>query len=218
VKELLKHKNIDVNLPNKYGQTPLYRASWKRNLDIVKELLKHKDIDVNRLDIYNQTTPLNLTSFWGYLDIVKELLKREDIDVNLQDKDGETPLFTASDEDHLNIVRMLLDAGADINIKNNEDKTALDIAIERNHDEIAELINEQKRRNEFRETLKSKTLEELRALVETQVGWYRNIILQFIRQRRVLNRGSRRFRERRNAPSGIGAQRAQESFADAAGQ
>jgi ankyrin repeat protein len=206
VKELLKHKDIHV------VGTHLHDAiKYNNHADIVKELLKHKDIHVVGTHLHDAI------KYNNHADIVKELLKHKDIDVNLQDKDGETPLFTASDEDHLNIVRMLLDAGADINIKNNEDKTALDIAIERRQRHVAELIkNEQNRRNEFEESLKSKTLEELRALVETQVVWDRNIILQFIRQRRVLQRHSRRRRRRSYAPGGEGAQRAQKSFYDAA--
>jgi hypothetical protein len=217
VKELVTREDIDVNIQLGYfRETPLYLASERGKLDIVKELLKHKDIDVNLQD-RNNHTPLYYASYEGYTNIARELLKHRDIDVNLQNIYNQTPLYIASVCGNLDIVRMLLDAGADINIKNNEDKTALDIAIERRQRHVAELIkNEQNRRNEFEESLKSKTLEELRALVETQVVWDRNIILQFIRQRRVLQRHSRRRRRRSYAPGGEGAQRAQKSFYDAA--
>jgi ankyrin repeat protein len=47
VKRLLKDKNIDVNLQNFDGDTPLMVAVEENNLDMVNALLQHPQINVN---------------------------------------------------------------------------------------------------------------------------------------------------------------------------
>jgi hypothetical protein len=51
----------------------------------------------------------------GQCDIVKCLLS-SGADINLCDKDGYSPLFTASINRHCDVVKCLLSAGADINL------------------------------------------------------------------------------------------------------
>ena len=48
VRRMLSHPSVDVNLPDKHGQTPLHVAAMNGTVDILAELLKRKDIDVNR--------------------------------------------------------------------------------------------------------------------------------------------------------------------------
>ena len=50
VKDLLEHKNIDVNLQNKDGNTALLIALFNNRHIIAKQLIHHKDIN---LDIQN---------------------------------------------------------------------------------------------------------------------------------------------------------------------
>lgn len=88
------------------------------------------------------TIPLNIASFWGYLPIVRVLLEAG---ANLEGKtedDGKTPLMLAaegtallatypSSVDRMNqieVIRLLISAGADVNAKSNEGWTALIIA------------------------------------------------------------------------------------------
>ena len=61
-------------------------------------------------------------------------------DVNLRDEWGLTPLITATFCNDPAIVKLLLRAGANEDIKNNEGKTALDIAKEYDYQEIIKLL------------------------------------------------------------------------------
>ena len=47
---LLTHPNIDVNIKDNTGKTPLYYAIIQNNIELVKLLLSHHDIDVNIKD------------------------------------------------------------------------------------------------------------------------------------------------------------------------
>lgn len=95
VKFLLKNKDIDVNLKNKYDcYNALMFASFKGHKNIVKLLLKNKDIDVNAKDRLGQTALI-----WAikenHQDIVELLLKHKDININLEDNKGYNVLMIA---------------------------------------------------------------------------------------------------------------------------
>ena len=63
-------------------------------------------------------TPLKYASIRGYEEITKKLINRG-ADVNMGDSRGETPaLFMACVGGHYNVVKILLDNKAKINIKN----------------------------------------------------------------------------------------------------
>ena len=53
VRQLLQRKNIDVNIRNKNGCTPLYYACYFDRIDVVKLLLEHKA----RTDIARKVCP-----------------------------------------------------------------------------------------------------------------------------------------------------------------
>jgi ankyrin repeat protein len=55
---------------------------------------------------------------------------------------GRTPLHVASYDGALEVVRLLLEYGADVEVKNNDGQTALQYAAERGHDEVLELLRE----------------------------------------------------------------------------
>lgn len=62
--------------------------------------------------------------------------------INYQDSLGYTALMYASMNGHMEIVKLLLENGADTSIKNNDGKTALILAFENNHIDIVDLIEE----------------------------------------------------------------------------
>jgi ankyrin repeat protein len=65
-------------------------------------------------------------------------------DVNAKDEEGGTPLHFATGWDHKEIVELLIDAGADVNVKivsgPNQGSTPLDAANGTNHPKTAALI------------------------------------------------------------------------------
>ncbi|KAI0280041.1 ankyrin repeat-containing domain protein [Russula aff. rugulosa BPL654] len=56
--------------------------------------------------------------------------------INVQDQIGFTPLHTASGYGALEVVRLLLEHGADVEAKGTDGKTALQVAADRGHDEV----------------------------------------------------------------------------------
>ena len=74
-------------------------------------------------------------------DIVKLLLKNKIFNINAKDNNGLTALMEAADWGHKNIAKLLIDAGADVSIKNSEGRTARDIAEQKNHQEIVDLLD-----------------------------------------------------------------------------
>ena len=164
---LLSHPNvkdkIDVNIQNNGGATALCYAVTCGEKRIVDLLLKHPNIDVNIKSNSGETSLMTGTIF-GRQETVKPLLNHKDIDVNIQNEKGITALMYATadydkDMDKLRqsrsyvkdkvemslgkqeIVKLLLNhEDIDVNIRDEEGKTALIWAVDQNQKEIVELL------------------------------------------------------------------------------
>jgi thiosulfate/3-mercaptopyruvate sulfurtransferase len=79
--------------------------------------------DINAT-VANQTTPLMRASFKGDLDIARKILAAGG-KVELLNADGNNALWLACVEKHLAIIDLLLDAGIDIDNRNDNGATAL---------------------------------------------------------------------------------------------
>jgi ankyrin repeat protein len=93
----------------------LFKAAENGDTERVKELLAH------------------LNSFWYPIPIKMGY-------VNATSSNGSTPLHYAAYNGHTDVVKLLLENGADPSIKDNTGKTAADIARERGRIEIANMI------------------------------------------------------------------------------
>ena len=76
--------------------------------------------------------------------MVTFLLKYTNIDINKQNNAGLTPLMWAVGNNNALVVKLLLDRGADIHIKNKAGKTAYQMISKKNNDEILELFEKKK--------------------------------------------------------------------------
>lgn len=79
------------------------------------------------------STPLHIAAADPDADAVDALLALEGIQVDPRDRDGETPLMLAVQENGRvarRVVRALLAKGADVSVTSHEGKTAVDLAIE----------------------------------------------------------------------------------------
>lgn len=106
------------------------------NIDGVRRLIK-KGIDLNKIDDF-EFTPLHMAVNCGNLGII-ELLIIEGADVNKIDKDGIPPLLCIGGGDE-QILKMLLEYGANPNIKDKNGRTALDQAYEGNMVDFVQLL------------------------------------------------------------------------------
>ncbi len=123
----LLSRNVDVNRPDLNNQTPLMRASFYGEADIVEALLNN-GASVNNQDI-NGLTALMKAAIRGEGNLkVFELLIANGADVNLQDINGETALSYACAIFHTEVAVFLINNGADYNLKNNNGISAWEIA------------------------------------------------------------------------------------------
>lgn len=65
---------------------------------------------------------------------------KRNVQLNIQDNQGFTPLMIAVVYGHHNVVEALLAAGAELYIKNNVGKTALDYALETKNKKIRDIV------------------------------------------------------------------------------
>ena len=117
-----KIEEIDNN-----GRTPIMLAVLNKDLEKTRALID-EGADVNVGDQLGRT-PLHILAEKGStVDIAKCIISSNSVDINKQDKFGDTPLISAIEGKNFDLINMLLEKGADINIRNNEGKTALTIA------------------------------------------------------------------------------------------
>ena len=122
-----------INARNYQGKTPLHDAASTDRPRIVRLLVAKYNADY-AVSNANGVTPLHMASFNGHNEVVSALLE-----TTSQDHDHErfvsfldhknrwhrTALFDACDQGRPDVVRMLLDHGADYTAANNNDVTPL---------------------------------------------------------------------------------------------
>src|SRR5690606_12234129 len=114
--DTLISRDIDVNMVERDGTTPLQWAVYGENVDIVKKLIE-AGADVTQTNREGMT-PLALAATTGNVEIVRLLLDAgAPVDQTL--RNGETPLMMAARTGNLETIQLILDRGADINAREN---------------------------------------------------------------------------------------------------
>jgi ankyrin repeat protein len=120
---LLKDKRIDVDLSNNSGETPLMMASIEGNLPLVKTLVLGHKAQLDHIG----WTPLHYACAKGHLEVAQFLVANGAI-VDSLSVGNTTPLMMAVQSGNEQLVKILLDKGADLQLKNSNGLTAIDIA------------------------------------------------------------------------------------------
>jgi len=115
VVDLLADSRIDPVKPTTAGATPIFFACQEGHVDIVRLLLLDPRIDPSK--ITGDLSPFRVACERGHSEVVRLLLLDPRIDVNRPDASNCTPLWQASQEGHLDIVRQLLASGREIDTK-----------------------------------------------------------------------------------------------------
>ena len=75
-----------------------------------------------------QMTYLMMGAYYGYTNFVKLLLNKK-IDIDIKNDNGQTALMFAVATNRLDIVSLLVDAGADVNAQDNQGNYVLQVAL-----------------------------------------------------------------------------------------
>jgi len=120
---LINDKRTDVDLSNKYGETPLMIASIDGDLTLVKTLVLQKKAMVNHIG----WTPLHYACSKGNLEVAQFLVTNGAL-VDSPSSGNTTPLMMAVQSGNEQLIKLLLDKGADIQLRNTNGLSAIDIA------------------------------------------------------------------------------------------
>lgn len=102
-KELLKLKKTDINLPDRWGYSPIF---WAKNITILKELMTHQELNINFQD-KRKKTALYWASTKGWTPMAKQLLTHKDIKPDIPNFLGKTPLGVALVKEHKEIANLI---------------------------------------------------------------------------------------------------------------
>jgi ankyrin repeat protein len=129
---LLDARNTNIDAKSGNGDNALMVASYKGNKPAVEALLA-KGAEVNR----SGWTPLHYAAAIGNNDIIRILMDKSAV-LDAQSPNKTTPIMMAARGGHIMTVKMLMDAGADATMKNENGLNAIDFANRHNHKDIAE--------------------------------------------------------------------------------
>jgi WD40 repeat protein/ankyrin repeat protein len=121
-----------------------HQGNWPGQLATDKETLRYLPVE----DKQNpKQTPLHMAVKEGYELMVEWLLRQRavgklDLEVDAVNHTGDTPLVLAVACQRLQIVRLLLDNNAGIDIRNEQGETAADVAADSGQVEILKLLKE----------------------------------------------------------------------------
>ncbi|XP_062525122.1 ankyrin repeat domain-containing protein 17 isoform X10 [Bombyx mori] len=141
IRLLLTHQaEINSRTGSKLGISPLMLAAMNGHTAAVRLLLDCGS-DINAQIETNRNTALTLACFQGRHEVVSLLLDRK-ANVEHRAKTGLTPLMEAASGGYVEVGRVLLDKGADVNappVPSSRD-TALTIAADKGHTKFVELL------------------------------------------------------------------------------
>lgn len=107
VKLLLSTINIQPDLRNLRGETPLSVAAGEGEESIVEELLRTGNVDPNSKDRFGQV-PLMAAAENGHLGVVKRLIGIEGLEADARSHEGFSAFTVAACYGHAEIVKLLL--------------------------------------------------------------------------------------------------------------
>jgi uncharacterized protein len=118
----------------------LFEAAAVGNLDRVHELLL---LEAGFVDLCSPDgfTALHLAAFFGHREIAAELLRRgADVNAVARNQLAVQPINSAAAANHTDVVRVLLDHGADPNAREAAGFTPIHAAAHNGNDELYELL------------------------------------------------------------------------------
>ncbi len=139
VKSAVK-KGTDVNITDNEGRTALMLASFNGHSEIVRFLIEKK-ADINYLDKTNRTALMYAST--GPFNATVELLIKAGAEINVTDNVEQwTAIMFAAAEGQFEVVKTLVEHGADLSMVDKDGESAYNFAVSNGHEEVAKLLKE----------------------------------------------------------------------------
>lgn len=118
--------------------TTLHTAVLNNDLKLIDWLLQECQCDHMLITVNDDgDTPLHVAVKRRYFGALRNMISWLDLDtLNMTDKQGMTALYLAVDLDWLKGVSILLEAGADIKIKTDQNETVINLAVRKNNPKL----------------------------------------------------------------------------------
>ena len=138
--DLLMKEGLDPGQPNNEGETPAYIASQEGHAEVIT-LLDEKNPELLEVKDQQGNTLITAAVINTRVELVGMLVEKLPALINEQNNEGKTALMYASEYGEIDLVKILLNAGAEPSLKDKENKTAEALAKEWEHTEIVNLLN-----------------------------------------------------------------------------
>uniref|UniRef100_A0A672NKS7 Histone-lysine N-methyltransferase EHMT2-like n=1 Tax=Sinocyclocheilus grahami TaxID=75366 RepID=A0A672NKS7_SINGR len=135
---LLIQAGAKVDAQDKTLRTPLLEAIVNNHVEVVKYLIQSGACVYHAEE--DGSTGLHHAAKLGNLEVVMLLLSTGQVDINAQDSGGWTPIIWAAEHRHIDVIRALLNRGANVTLQDKEMNVCLHWASFSGSAEIAELI------------------------------------------------------------------------------
>lgn len=134
---LLTQRSVQVELRNPQGESPLMIAAIKGHLGPARQLIQ-RGAEVNKTG----WTPLHYAASRTEPDSVEmaRLLLEHHAYIDAESPNRSTPLMLAAMYGHADLVRLLLEEGADASLRNEQGMTAVDFARRADRGDLANQI------------------------------------------------------------------------------
>ena len=132
-------RGLDLEVRNSEGDTPLLVGCWDGHVEVV-ELLVESGASVW---VVNESFEdlLLVASFRGHAAVVEYLLGLEVFDVNAKNIIGWTSLYAACRKGHLDVVKVLVEGGGDVDVEGKKScESPLYLACRHGHVEMVEYL------------------------------------------------------------------------------
>lgn len=132
-----------VNMTDSSGNTAMHYAVSHGNFDVVSILLDSKVCDINKANVAGYTAvmlaALAEVKSSTHASVANRLFQLADVNIRAK-LHGQTALMLAVSHGRKDMTRLLLDAGAAVNIQDEDGSTALMCAAEHGHTDIVRML------------------------------------------------------------------------------
>ncbi|XP_071094934.1 putative ankyrin repeat protein RBE_0220 [Haliotis cracherodii] len=138
VKSILSDPGANINSMTKGRMTAVMIAAVAGHGEVF-DLLVRKGADLSLLD-NTDTSILHLACEGENIEIVKYVLTQNIVSINSRDDEGTTPIMTAASNGDNGVFEVLVEAGADLSLLNNNEDDILHLACEGENIEIIKYL------------------------------------------------------------------------------